>query len=83
MLAFIGRILFLHAFVFYALWEHYKDIFLGSILNSYLRHHSNDIIVQAVIEVGKHFGYDTLHYLFLCLSVSCLIYSSRMQTLVR
>lgn len=79
MLAFIGRILFLHAFVFYVLWEHYRDIFVGSILNSYLRHHSNDIIFQVVIEVGKHLGYDTLHcylFLFICFLPDLLQYDA-------
>lgn len=81
-LAFFAHILFLQSFVFYVLLEHYTDIFVGSILNSYLRHHSNDIILQTVIEVGKHLGYDTLHLLFYFIFVCCLIYSSRMQTLV-
>ena len=57
---------------------------MGTLYRYLFGFHSNDIIFQAVIEVGKHLGYDTLPcYLFLCLSVSCLIYSSRMQTLVR
>lgn len=81
-LAFLAHILFLRSFVFYVLLEHYTDTFVGSILNSYLRHHSNDIILQTVIEVGKYLGYDTLHLLSYFIFVCCLIYSSRMQTLV-